>query len=118
MLPDVIIGLSIHCALNSRHLIERLILNFPEKWPAVYESVLEHISITKTNPEHNTRCLAALHHLSTFVPDTNSLLNKFVSIISNLVVCIILFHSNFACTGRSLPITWSGYGPSHKTSKY
>lgn len=81
ILPDAIVGLSTHCALNSRLLIERLVLNFPQKWCDVYERLLGCISATRDglDQKQSARCLAMLHHLLTFVPDTNGLLSKCVS---------------------------------------
>ncbi|KAH9287331.1 Integrator complex subunit 2 [Echinococcus granulosus] len=98
ILPDVIAGLSIHCALNSRLLIERLVLNFPEKWYDIYECLLGRISILKGNSDHkgSARCLAVLHHLSTFVPDMNGLLNKCIQLrqLPSLVIQLAIKQSN------------------------
>lgn len=93
--PDVIVGLSVHCALSSRLLVERLVLNFPEKWCDVYERLLERISAIKDSfdQKQSTRCLAMLHHLLTFVPDTNGLLNKCVSTTPDLYcLFFVVYH--------------------------
>ncbi|KAL5960543.1 Integrator complex subunit 2 [Taenia solium] len=82
ILPDAIVGLSTHCALSSRLLIERLVLNFPQMWCDVYERLLGCISAAKDglDQKQSARCLAMLHHLLTFVPDTNGLLNKCIQL--------------------------------------
>ncbi|VDM34885.1 unnamed protein product [Hydatigera taeniaeformis] len=98
ILPDVIAGLSIHCALGSRLLIERLVLNFPEKWCTVYECLLERISTAKYNSDQKgaSRCLAMLHHLPTFVPDINGLMNKCIQLrqLPNLVMQLAIMRTN------------------------
>ncbi|KAL5111965.1 Integrator complex subunit 2 [Taenia crassiceps] len=98
ILSDAIAGLSVHCALGARLLVERLVLNFPEKWCDVYERLLERIFTTKDSPDqkYGARCLAMLHHLLTFVPDTTGILNKCIQLrqLPGLVMQLAIKHSN------------------------
>ncbi|VDL16946.1 unnamed protein product [Hymenolepis diminuta] len=82
ILAKFIVNLCIHCGPNSRHLIERLVLNFPHLWTDIYEYFLNRISCFKRKAETRkcVLCVAALQHLVSFVPETTDVMGKCIQL--------------------------------------
>uniref|UniRef100_A0A0X3P3D8 Integrator complex subunit 2 n=1 Tax=Schistocephalus solidus TaxID=70667 RepID=A0A0X3P3D8_SCHSO len=102
-LSDIICGLSAHCSHAARGLIRLLLLNFPHFWPAVWKRLLEvsvsadqqnqPISVTsseglaaskaRSSPLRDcraSRALATLRYATTFMPQTEYILDHCISL--------------------------------------
>lgn len=88
ILPDLVANLATHSSSMSRPLIERLILNFPHKWPEIWDKLLNAGSNAKPPPANNStsqnavtsRSLSVLYYTIEFTADHNAILNRCVSV--------------------------------------
>lgn len=94
ILAEFIVNLCVHSGPNSRHLIERLVLNFPHLWTDIYEYFLERISFFKDKSEvrKSAHCLATLQQLVFFVPENIALMDKCVGFcFFSVIIVLFLF---------------------------
>nr|CDS31860.1 integrator complex subunit 2 [Hymenolepis microstoma] len=98
ILPKLVVNLCIHCGPKSRHLIERLVMNFPHLWPDIYEHFLNQISYFKSKAEtrKSALCLATLQYLVSFVPETSNVMDECIrlKILPDLVMRLAITNSN------------------------